>query len=229
MEAPFVDSMMISRPRKRRSFSLAVGEIELSSASLDDEIGHISPEERWNTLLDGNETKRSASFTLGSPGSPNSYSNREKALKVLGVSENDVEMSMRFFLPRRMLYGAHFPGTRNTIIRQALRHVFPNQLDLMISLVIEYNYVSAQKQINIPGKALRLLGAKNFPAGRRKALRILGETNHQIEETNARDLARLGIVTPCYEADEDLFCCSLSSQVLWSPFDIKRTWGRSSI
>jgi len=130
---------------------------------------------------------------------------RKKALRVLGVSENDVKVSLRFFLPRRMLYGPHFPATRTTVIMQMLRRLFSEELKGVRELILQYDCPPEQKQSVVPVKALRLLGAKHSVFGRHKALRILGETNHQIEETNARDLARLGYCNKLYPKNERWF------------------------
>uniref|UniRef100_A0A7S2XFZ9 Uncharacterized protein n=1 Tax=Lotharella oceanica TaxID=641309 RepID=A0A7S2XFZ9_9EUKA len=141
---------------------------------------------------------------------------REKALRVLGVSENDVELSLRFFLPRRLLYGAHFPGTRNTVIMQALRVLFPAERGIR-AIILAYDVAPNQKRISVSGKALRLLGTKRYAFGRHKALRILGYTNHEVEEANARDLARLGHYGTLYDVDSYSsctdFCAILSGQI----------------
>jgi len=149
------------------------------------------------------------------------HCNREKALRVLGVSENDVELSMRFFLPRRLLYGAHFPGTRITVIMQALRVLFPHEQGIR-TIILSYDSPPEKKRITISGKALRLLGTKRYALGRHKALRILGETNHEVEEANARDLARLGHCGTLYDVDKSCidFCAILSGQIP----DICRSW-----
>eukprot|EP00469_Lotharella_globosa_P004854 CAMPEP_0167796062 /NCGR_PEP_ID=MMETSP0111_2-20121227/14827_1 /TAXON_ID=91324 /ORGANISM="Lotharella globosa, Strain CCCM811" /LENGTH=203 /DNA_ID=CAMNT_0007689889 /DNA_START=210 /DNA_END=818 /DNA_ORIENTATION=- len=141
---------------------------------------------------------------------------REKALRVLGVSENDVELSLKVFLPRRLLYGAHFPGTRNTVIMQALRVLFPAERGIR-AIIMAYDVAPMQKRVAVSGKALRLLGTKRYAFGRHKALRILGETNHEVEEANARDLARLGHCGTLYEVDSYSrctdFCAMLSGQI----------------
>jgi len=132
--------------------------------------------------------------------SPFHKRNRQKALRVLGVSENDVEVSLRFFIPRRRLYGYHFPGTRSTVIMQTLKVLFP--AGLVRDLIMEYDCPPDVKRSYVSGKALKLLGTKPCALSRQKALRILGETNHQVEETNARYLGKLGGCVSCVSRSE---------------------------
>jgi len=121
---------------------------------------------------------------------------RLKALKVLGVTKDDIDVSLRFFYPRRTLYGSYFPGTRATVIRNVLKKKIPNDVSGVITLILSYEDSRVDKFEKIPNKALRILGTKRSALGRYKALKILGESNHEVEETNARDLARLGSSHP---------------------------------
>lgn len=144
--------------------------------------------------------------------------NREKALKVLGLSEDDVELSLRFFVPRRQLYGGYQPRTRTTVIMRTLRHFICQTA--LCELVVSYALVPTRR--TVADKAMRLLGAKPGSLARYKALRLLGYSNQEVEETNARYLARLGrSVSFSYDdsvemLDQPCFCAFASSESLSS-------------
>mmetsp|Transcript_2709 Transcript_2709/g.3921 ORF Transcript_2709/g.3921 Transcript_2709/m.3921 type:complete len:238 (-) Transcript_2709:165-878(-) len=196
--------------RKRKSnFQLEDEEVGMESEGFE-------KEEKWREdrktecKYEEKKGKRQQGLLWHSPPHNNT---REKALKVLGVSENDVEMSLRFFVPRRYIYGSHFPATRHVVIRQALHFYFKENFNGIMAFILEYDRPIAMKPASVSEKALRVLGTKSDGFRRHKALRILGETNHEIEEVNAKCLARLGLSTNGYKAMRNETDSGLS--VLW--------------